>query len=403
MKTGLKKGLWATLLGVGGAAAAFEVWYRTRETKPCLMLPAHRHPWRTQNFSDTQRVFRTNIPIRNFNTRYEATVVDVKPTVKVLAKKQLPTAEELKVTVNVKPWHSDTREDGYWPAYILSPQSTLEFELAIQIEGELERLADIHAIVVDLDYITYSRESKVARHEEVVLIPHQEVGPQPEPQQEGNVTLQPIKTHILTDADNMADVIAQYVSPLAQPGDIVVMAESVVAITQRRYLIPDEHVKPGFWASRLCYLIPNVGSLSSRYGMQCAINEVGLPRMLSAMAIGAAMKGIGQNGWLYRIAGVPSELIDDITGTMPPFDKYIVLGPAHAQSVVNEVRARTGLEAAIADVNNLRKAAIISATKGVNQKALIQALLSNPSGNGNEQTPIVVVRLAEQTVESSRP
>ena len=397
----MNKKLWATLLGAGSVAGLFELWYRTRESKPCLMLPAHRHPWRIQNFSENQRTFRTNIPIRNFNTRYEATVVDVKPEVQVLAKKQLPPSDELKVSVHVKPWHSDTREDGYWPAYILTPQSTLEFELAIQVEGQLERLADIHAVVVGLDYTTYGRNKKTTRREEVVLIPHQEVGAQPEAQEENGVMLQPIKTHILTDADNMADVIAKYVAPLSQPGDIVVMAESVVAITQRRYLVPDQHVKPGFWASRLCYLIPNVGSLSSRYGMQCAINEVGLPRMLSAMTVGALMKGLGQNGWLYRIAGVPSELIDDITGTMPPFDKYIVLGPAHAQSVVNEVKARTGLEAAIADVNNLRKAAIISATKGVDEQQLIQAILSNPSGNGNEQTPIVLVRLAQNAVESS--
>ena len=88
------------------------------------------------------------------------------------------------------------------------------------------------------------------KHEEIVLIPDQSVGPQPEPVTEGNVTLLPIKTHVLTDADHMAEVVAKYVSPVAQEGDIVVMAESVVAITQRRYLIPDEHVKP----SSTCHL-----------------------------------------------------------------------------------------------------------------------------------------------------
>ncbi|PKL75833.1 MAG: F420-0:Gamma-glutamyl ligase, partial [Candidatus Melainabacteria bacterium HGW-Melainabacteria-1] len=196
------------------------------------------------------------------------------------------------------------------------------------------------------------------------------------------------------------EVVAKYVSPVAQEGDIVVMAESVVAITQRRYLIPDEHVKPGFWASRLCYLIPSVGSLSSRYGMQSAIDEIGLPRMLTGVGVGAAMKLLGRPGWLYRIAGMPSELVDDISGTMPPYDKYIVLGPAHAQSVVNEVKARTGLEAAIADVNNLRRAAILAATKGVDVKGLIAALLSNPLGNAAEQTPIVVVRPVPVPVES---
>lgn len=400
----MKKAIWSAALGVGGAAALFELWYRSRESKPTMMLPAHRHPWRVHNFSAEQRVFRTNIPIRNFSTRYEATVVDVQPSVRLLGKKNLPDQADLKVEAHIRPWHKETREDDYWPAYILTPQTTLEFELAVAFKGDLERLQDIHAVVISLDYTIYSRSKREQKHEEIVLIPHQQENlQQPEAVSEGHVTLQPIKTHVLTDADHMADVVARYVSPLAKEGDIVVMAESVVAITQRRYLIPDEHVKPGFWASRLCYLIPNVGSLSSRYGMQCAINEVGLMRMLTAMKVGAFMKLLGKPGWLYRLAGMPSELIDDISGTMPPYDKYIVLGPAHAQSVVNEVKARTGLEAAIADVNNLRRARILAATKGVDEKSLTQALLSNPMGNAAEQTPIVVVRLSEAPVETESP
>ncbi|HEY9841765.1 MAG TPA: hypothetical protein V6D23_14990 [Candidatus Obscuribacterales bacterium] len=396
----MKRSLWGTLLGVGSGLALFELWYHTREVKPCMMLPAHRHPWRVHNYAPEHRSYRTNIPIRNFSTRYEATVVDVVPSVRVLGKKALPNPAELQIEAQVRPWHKETREDGYWPAYILSPQSTLEFELSVSFKGDLEQIKDLHAIVVNLDYVVYSRREKQRKHEEIVLIPDQSVGAQPEPVTEGNVTLIPIKTHVLTDADHMAEVVAKYVSPLAAEGDIVVMAESVVAITQRRYLIPDEHVKPGFWAKRLCYLIPSVGSLSSRYGMQTAIDEVGLPRMLTGLTVGAAMKVLGRPGWLYRIAGMSSELVDDLSGTMPPYDKYIVLGPAHAQSVVNEVKARTGLEAAIADVNNLRRAAILAATKGVDIKVLTAALLSNPSGNAAEQTPIVVVRPAAVQVES---
>lgn len=396
----MKKLLLSAALGIGGAAGALELFYRSRDNKPCMMLPAHRHPWRSHNFSEQHRVFRTNVPIRNFSSKYEATVVDVQPQVRVLGRKTVPPESALKVSAQVRPWHSETREDGYWPAYILTPQSTLEFELSVSFEGDLEHINDLHAVVVQLDYIVYNRRSKQKKREEIVLIPSERQIVQPEAVSEGEVTLQPIKTHVLTDADNMAEVVAKYVKPLAQPGDIVVMAESVVAITQRRYLVPDEHVKPGYWASRLCYLIPNVGSLSSRYGMQTAINEVGLLRMLTAIKVGALMKLVGKPGWLYRIAGMPSELIDDITGTMPPFDKYIVMGPAHAQSVVNEVKARTGLDAAIADVNNLRRAAILAATKGVDEKHLTQSLLSNPMGNSAEQTPIVVVRPANAQVET---
>ncbi|PIQ24463.1 hypothetical protein COW36_24750 [bacterium (Candidatus Blackallbacteria) CG17_big_fil_post_rev_8_21_14_2_50_48_46] len=391
----MKKSL-AVALGVGGILGAFELWYRSRDNKPCLMLPAHRHPWRIHNYAADKRIYRTNIPIRNFSRKYECTVVDVQAKVRILGKAALPDPAALQITATIRPWHKETREDGYWPAYILTPQSTLEFELAVECSGDLERLKELHAVVIDLDYITYSRRNKLKKHEEIVLIPEQQVSASPEPITEGDVTLIPVKTHILTDADNMADVIAKYVSPIAQSGDVVVMAESVVAVTQRRYMIPDEHVRPGFWARRLCFLVPNVGSLSSAYGMQSAINEVGLPKMLTGVAVGGFMKvAFRKHGWLYRVAGMPSELIDDLTGTMPPYDKYIVLGPAHAQSVVNEVKARTGLEAAIADVNNIRRAAIVAATKNVDPKQLAASLLSNPHGNSAEQTPIVVVRSAK--------
>jgi len=397
----MKKSTLGALFGLGGSFALFELWYRSRENKPCLMLPAHRHPWRIQNYSDEARVYKTNVPIRNFNQKYEATVVDVKPKVRILAKSGLPDSSELDIQVQVKPWHSETREDGYWPAYILSPQSTLEFELSVSFNGDLEQLDNLHAVVIDLYYTIYDRRLKMDKHEEIVLIPQKEIGAQPEPVSEGDTTIFPIKTHILTDADHMSEVVAKYVTDI-KDGDIVVMAESVVAITQRRYLVPDEHVTPGYWAKRLCYLVPNMGSLSSSYGMQCAISEVGLPKMLAGMFVGGLMKAVKQPGWLYRIAGLPSELIDDITGTMPPFDKYIVLGPSHAQSVVNEVKARTGIDAAISDVNDLKRARILATTKGVDQKKLSQALLNNPMGNAKEQTPIVVIRYADIKVESPK-
>ena len=36
-------------------------------------------------------------------------------------------------------------------------------------------------------------------------------------------------------------------------------------------------------------------------------------------------------GIFYRLAGKQARLIDDITGTTPPYDKSIVLGPKDSQ------------------------------------------------------------------------
>lgn len=92
------------------------------------------------------------------------------------------------------------------------------------------------------------------------------------------------------------------------------------------------------------------------------------------------------------LAGDQARLIDDVTGTLPPYDQFIVLGPKNPQSVVDEIKSATGIEVAIVDVNDLRRVKVLAATSGVSEHLLNQALLMNPAGNAAEQTPIVLIR-----------
>jgi hypothetical protein len=151
-------------------------------------------------------------------------------------------------------------------------------------------------------------------------------------------------------------------------------------------------VKPGFWAKRLCFFVPSKGSLSSQHGFQLAMNEVGALRMVSAFFLGAVGKLVGHKGIMYEVAGRPAELIDDITGTMPPFDKYIVAGPAEPERVVARIKEKTGMEAAIVDANDLKRAMVLAVTPGIQAADVSRLLLDNPFGNAAEQTPIVLLR-----------
>ena len=54
------------------------------------------------------------------------------------------------------------------------------------------------------------------------------------------VELVPVKTRILTDKDDIVDVIEEYAKHVVGPDDLVCTAESVVAITQHRYTRPEE-------------------------------------------------------------------------------------------------------------------------------------------------------------------
>ena len=248
----------------------------------------------------------------------------------------------------------------------------------------------LHAAVVTLEYETYGRGPLITHHAEAVL-PLAEPKPMPEPLAGDRVEIQCIPTPILTDTDDIVDVVDRHTASIRRPGDLVAIAESVVAITQRQFFRPAD-VRVGYLARRLCYFIPSKGSLSSPHGFQLAMNQVGGARLVASLMAGALGKLVGKKGLFYALAGRQAELIDDVTGTMPPFDKYIVAGPVGADDVVRRIRERTGMEAAIVDANDLHRAMVLACTPGVEAADVSRMLLDNPFGNAAEQTPIVVLR-----------
>lgn len=377
--------------GVGGAlltgAMAFEGLYRLRDTATIRLELRGRKQWEEVPAEPGARRFTLTVPFVNDNRRYEQTLVDVRPAVRLLKREG---AAEVEARVSVRLVGPDGRSDGYWAANLLGPGETCDLQLTVTLTGPSEHLGRLHAAVVSLEFETYGRVA-LQRFDEEIVLPLAPTKPFPEPIFGHSTMIQCIPTPILTDADDIVDVIDHHTRHLRQPGDIVAVAESVVAITQRRYFRPSE-VKPGFWAKRLCFFVPSKGSLSSRHGFQLAMDEVGAARMVSAFFLGALGKLVGRKGIMYELAGRPAELIDDITGTMPPFDKYIVAGPAEPERVVARIKQRTGLEAAIVDANDLKRAMVLAVTPGIEAQEVSRLLLDNPFGNAAEQTPIVLLR-----------
>jgi hypothetical protein len=204
----------------------------------------------------------------------------------------------------------------------------------------------------------------------------------------------PIRTHIITEKDDMVAVVKKYTGEIAEPGDIIAVAESVVAITQGRAILPDT-VKPGLLARFLCLFPGKDGSLATPQAMQLAIREVGSFRILLGSIAAAFGRIIGRKGDFYRVAGRQLAQIDDVAGTMWPFERHIILGPKDPHKVVKEIKDVTGAEAVITDVNDIKKVDILAASGGVDQKSLINDLEDNPFGNDDQQTPIVVLKMAK--------
>lgn len=201
----------------------------------------------------------------------------------------------------------------------------------------------------------------------------------------------PIRTHVITEQDDIVSLVSRYTEGIAGPKDIIAIAESVVAIMQQRAILPDA-VHPGPAARFLCRFPAKHGSLATPGAMQLAIQEVGLPKILLGCAAAFFGRLIGKKGYFYLVAGRELALIDDIAGTMWPYEKHIILGPKDPAGLVRAIREATGAEAVIADVNDIRCVDILAATSPESKQIAKEALVDNPFGNDDQQTPIVVIK-----------
>jgi hypothetical protein len=204
-----------------------------------------------------------------------------------------------------------------------------------------------------------------------------------------------VKTHIITAEDDMAEVADRYTKDLRQEGDIIVVAESPTAISQGR-AIPETEIKIGLLARLLWRCVRKVPygiGLRSPATMQCAINECGRCRILSAAVVSVLGKMVGRRGDFYRVAGMQAGTIDAAhTSPVPPYDQCVILGPKDPDGVGEAIKARTGCEAAVMDVNDIGGSWVLGASKGVERKLLEEIMRDNPMGQKNQCTPVALVR-----------
>lgn len=216
------------------------------------------------------------------------------------------------------------------------------------------------------------------------------------------MSLIPVPTRILTEKDDIVDAIEKYTKDKIGENDLVCCAESVVAITQGRFVRPEE-LKITRMACFCCRFIPDYGSLASPHGMQSLMDVEGKWRVALALFAGFLGKLIGQSGLFYKWGGEQTALIDDVTGTMPPFDKCIVYGPADPNGVVAKIRERLGcFGAMIADVNDLKRSRVVGVTDSINGELAARLLIDNPFGNASQKTPICIIKNYRQYQESKQ-
>jgi hypothetical protein len=210
----------------------------------------------------------------------------------------------------------------------------------------------------------------------------------------------PVKTKIVTEQDNVIDVIRESAQGILRPGDVITVSEKVVAITQgRAYRI--DRMKVGFWARvlwRFVRKVPYGIGLRSPYSMQCAIEETGAARILLAAVLGGFTRLFGRRGDFYRIAGKQAAMVDAAhTAGIKQYYECVIKGPRDPELVAQQIADAFGTPAAIVDVNDIGGSWVVGGSAGLETKTVEEAMRDNPAGQGDACTPIILIREVRDT------
>ncbi len=366
----------------------FEILHRSRQTSPLQIKP---FAWNLSE-QDNRVLIDGWLEICNPHNKMEVMIPELEIKTTLLGNLE---KNNLIIKHKIIPHHPNEhpRDDDYWYAYILKGncKTKVRIEISIStIEGNINQIS-IESVWMDILWVNYGPFGRQLRREGFIVSEKPKQTLSHKFQEESKCKVLPISTHLLGSLDDPFDVINKYSKDIAQPGDILTIGETPLAIMQGRYIHPS-NIMPSFLAKTLCRSFHPTSSLATACGLQILIDIEGTTRIIFAWLIGVILKIIGIRGGFYRIAGEQARLIDDITGTTPPYDQTIVLGPKSTQELCNEVINKLGISLAIVDVNDLGRVKILASSKNTDEGLVIKALRRNPAGNANEQTPIVLIR-----------
>ena len=372
------------------------LWLEARHRlRPASPLRLSSSGWKVQRKGDNRLEVNGRIAIRNPHPRMEVFVpeLELKPT--LLGRADL---SEITIRSHITPDHpdEDARADGYWFAYIVKGLKTTQATINLRISGpegsDLRKLLD--TLWLEILWTHYGPFGRLQQRDGV-LIPLRRPSPAKADSARwrsgDRCSVLPIRTHLLGTLDDPAQVLQHYAGALLQPGDVLTIAETPLAVMQGRYNHP-ANLQPSSLARLLCRVFHPTSSLATACGLQTLIDNVGPARVLCAWLVGTALKVVGSKGWFYRLAGEQARLIDDVTGTTPPYDQTIVLGPVDSAAVCRQLAAELGVAVAVVDVNDLGRVKVLASSPGCDEELLMRALKPNPAGNANERTPLVLVR-----------
>ena len=206
-----------------------------------------------------------------------------------------------------------------------------------------------------------------------------------------------IQTHFVEVGENQAELVRKYVIPLFQPGDVLAFGAKVMAMCTGNVRTKEQE-KPGFWARLLSphasETVAGIG-MHDPYKLQLAIDMVGAPKVVFASIASAVTKPFGVKGVFYKIVGKGVAGIDGFY-YRSSFERYhdlALINNTNAQELCDQLEKDTGIPVVLMDANDIDQNQLGKCQDFPLSDAEIQdALADNPSGQGDELTPLILIR-----------
>jgi hypothetical protein len=248
------------------------------------------------------------ITIENPHGRMEVFVPEIAVEPVLLGKGSLV---EVKRSVSITPLHPDeeARADGYWFAYIVKghKRTAARIDLRFTAPPGVNVAELLDTLWLDIRWINYGPFGRLVRRDGILVAlqrPHPILPEQATWRAGEGCRVLPLRTHLLGVLDNPKEVLERYAGSLIQPGDVLTIGETPLAVIQGRYHHP-ANVEPSLLARQLCRVFHPTSSLATACGLQSLIDVVGPARVLCAWLVGTALKAVGSKGWFY-LASRPS-------------------------------------------------------------------------------------------------
>ena len=206
-----------------------------------------------------------------------------------------------------------------------------------------------------------------------------------------------IQTHFVEVGESQTALIEKYVRPLYQEGDMVSFGAKVMAMCTNN-VKSREQVKPGFWANFLWRFaaINHTGvGMHEPYKLQLVIDMCGLPRVLLAVFCSAVTKPFGIKGVFYKVCGKGVGGIDGFY-FRSSFDRYkelALINPPNPVELCNALEKETGIPVVLMDANDIEQNQLGKCDNfPLTDDEIQDAMQDNPSGQGDELTPLILIR-----------